>query len=262
MKVLRHSKRCVRGLAATALALSVLLWGRHAEASAINVQPLDLHLKATRTSDTIAVENRGSVTIRVQVTGFAWDEDPQGKERLLPTHDLVFFPWLLTIEPGKKKSVRVGLQNTAPTPTERTFRIFIEELPSLESQILPNTTGVILRTKFGIPVFLDPVKISPKPDVSVKGIRNGVLTIAALNSGNAHYMSTGITVTGSDARGTALFDRAEKGWYILANGERQYEFPLGRKECSAVHDLTIVLSTTSGNVRQTIPVSAASCPKD
>src|ERR1700736_161714 len=99
-------------LAAVAAASAFFAAGSPAGASNLNVQPLGIHLRANRTSDTITVENRGTETVRIQVTGFAWDEDAAGKMKLDATTDLVFYPYLLTIEPGMKKSVRVGLQNT------------------------------------------------------------------------------------------------------------------------------------------------------
>jgi fimbrial chaperone protein len=242
-------------------AFVVAACGLPAAASELNVQPLAIHLKPNRTSDTITVENRGTATVRIQVTGFAWDQDAAGTMKLDATRDLVFFPVLLSIEPGKKKSVRVGLQNTAPTATEKTFRIFFEELPSIASQLTPETTGLTLLSKFGIPVFLDPVKIAPKPQVAMKGIQNGVLTFATANSGNAHFISTAVGIAGLDARGAQVFDRAEKGWYVLAHGEREYAVSLDRKECAALHDVTIELKTSAGNMKQTLPVSPGSCPK-
>jgi fimbrial chaperone protein len=243
------------------VALAITAFGAPAGASDLNVQPLKLHLKSNRTSDTITVENRGTAMIRLQVSGFAWDQDATGAPKYEATRDLVFFPVLLTIDPGKKKSVRVGLMNTTPTSTEKTFRVFFEELPSLASQIVPETTGLTILSKFGIPVFLDPVKIAPKPEVSVKGVKNGVLMVAAANAGNAHYMSTSVGIAGLDARGSRIFDRSEKGWYVLAHGEREYALQLDPKECASLHDVTIDLKTTAGNMKQTLAVAPGSCGK-
>ena len=250
-----------RFVVAGAGAIAVMIAAAPAFASDLNVQPISIHLKPNRTSDTITVENRGTETIRIQVSGFAWDQDATGAMKLDATRDLVFFPVLLTIEPGKKKSVRVGLQNTAPTLTEKTFRVFFEELPSVKSQLAPETTGLTLLSKFGVPVFLDPSKIAPKPQVSVKAVQNGVLTIATGNAGNAHYISTAVGVAGLDAHGTQVFDRSEKGWYVLAHGEREYALSLAPKECATLHDVTIELKTTAGNIKQTMPVSPGSCGK-
>jgi fimbrial chaperone protein len=251
----------VRHAIAAFAAVAVLAAGSAASASDLNVQPLAIHLKANRASDTVTVENRGAATVRLQVSGFAWDQDTTGAMKLDATRDLVFFPVLLTIEPGKKKSVRVGLQNTAPTMTERTFRVFFEELPSVDSQLMPETTGVTLLSKFGVPVFLDPVKIAPKPQVSVKGLENGVLTFRTANSGNAHFISTAVGIAGLDAHGAQVFDRTERGWYVLAHGEREYAVQLDRRECAALRDVTIELKTSAGNMKQTLPVTPASCPR-
>jgi len=252
----------VRSLVVAAVAaVAALIATSPAFASDLNVQPISIHLKPNRSSDTITVENRGSETIRIQVSGFAWDQDATGAMKLEPSNDLVFFPVLLTIEPGKKKSVRVGLQNTAPTAIEKTFRVFFEELPSVKSQLAPETTGLTLLSKFGVPVFLDPSKIAPKPQLSVKGLQNGVLTVSTGNAGNAHYISTAVGIAGLDARGAPVFDRSEKGWYVLAHGEREYAVSLGPKECTALRDVTIELKTSAGNVKQTMPVSPGSCGK-
>jgi len=251
-------RRVVLGMLAAA---AIIANGTFADASDLNVQPLSLHLKSNRTSDTITVENRGTMTIRIQVSGFSWDQDLSGVPKYESTQDLVFYPKLLTVEPGKKKSVRVGLMNTAPAATEKTFRVFFEELPSLASQLVPETTGLTILSKFGIPVFLDPVRIAPKPAVAVKGMHNGILTVATANSGNAHFISTTVGILGLNAHGATIFDRAQTGWYVLAHGEREYAVSLDPKECAALHEITIDLKTSAGNLKQTLPVTPGPCPK-
>ena len=122
-----------------AICALTLLCGLAVPASAgeFGVQPIKVYLSKDTTSVLLSVENEGDSDLRAQISGFAWGESANGKMELTPTDDLIFFPTLITMGPHETRSIRVGLATAPATTAEKTYRVFVEELPSLQSQLAP-----------------------------------------------------------------------------------------------------------------------------
>src|SRR5438046_3155672 len=127
------SQRLTFSSRALALFLGACLaFGGAAKAATFSVDPIIVTLEKTNSSASIAVTNQTTQKLRLQVTGFSWSQSRSGQLELAKTDQLVYFPQLLSLDPGETKRVRVGV--TLPQgATEKTFRVFMEELPSLQS---------------------------------------------------------------------------------------------------------------------------------
>jgi len=99
-------------------------------AGAFTVNPIRVVFSPDTHSALLLLHNRGTEALRFQLGVFAWDQSPNGEMQLTPGEDIVFFPSLLTLTPGGTRNVRVG-PVTPFAATEKTYRIFIEELPPL-----------------------------------------------------------------------------------------------------------------------------------
>ncbi len=119
-------------LRAAGLALFLLIAALPAPAATFKVSPIQIYLSTHRTTELLSVENQSTETVRLQVTAFGWNQSPKGEIELLPTEDVVFFPSLLTLEPGKERKIRIGVSKP-PGAVERTYRVFVEELPPSKS---------------------------------------------------------------------------------------------------------------------------------
>src|SRR5689334_21954615 len=117
-------------IAAVAMA-SAILMARAQEAGAptFNIMPTRVVIKPRETSASLMLRNDSSERVRFQVAAFAWSNDAHGQIVLQPTTDLVFFPTLLTIEPGQSRRVRVAASQRA-VERELAYRLMIEQLPS------------------------------------------------------------------------------------------------------------------------------------
>jgi fimbrial chaperone protein len=82
------------------------------------------------------------------------ESNAKGEMLLTATDDLIFYPNLLAIEPGEERNIRVGA-NKSIVATEKSYRIFVEELPPAEKS---DHSGIRILTKMGIPVFIQPAK--------------------------------------------------------------------------------------------------------
>ncbi len=132
-----------------------LLWTGAALAGEFTVNPTRLDLGAAARSGVVTVRNDGKSPLSFQLQAMDWAQDATGKDQYTETRDLIFFPRILTIEPGQEGVVRVGTK-TPVVPTEKTYRLFIEELPGTNKD--PEKPGVQIAflIRFGAPIFIAP----------------------------------------------------------------------------------------------------------
>lgn len=208
-------------------------------ASTFTVDPIEITLSRGDSSTSIAITNQSPQKLRLQVSGFAWQQSPSGEMKLTPTDDLVFFPKLLEIDPGDTKRVRVGV-TAAQGSLERSYRVFMEELPSLESVIAPKQNTVTLRMKIGVPVFVKP-NAAPAASGAVRDAAagNGALSFDVFNTGNTHFAIQSVHVVGKDASGAPVVSNDLSGWYVLAGGSRRFSIPLSKDRCESLRSLSV-----------------------
>ena len=137
---------------------------RSASASSFNVNPTQIFLTGKATSALLTIRNDSDDTLRFQLSAFAWDQSATGELLLEPTTDVVFYPALLTLAPKEERKIRVG--RTAPAGNvEKTYRIFVEELPALDESGV-NGAAVRMLTKMGVPIFVRPARETATATVS------------------------------------------------------------------------------------------------
>lgn len=231
---------------------AALVIGGLGRAATFSVDPILVVLDKSNSSASIAVTNQTPQTLRLQVTGFAWTQSASGKLELRKTGDLVFFPQLLSLAAGETKRVRVGV-TAAQGSKEKTYRIFMEQLPSLQSVLAPRGRAqVTLLLKVGIPVFLRPTG----PQVVSGVVRNvsihgKTLAFDVVNTGNAHFSIQNVSVSAKNRAGADAFSQNISGWYVLAGETRRFEVPINASRCEAVNSLTFQVRTDAGRFGQT-----------
>jgi fimbrial chaperone protein len=230
-----------------------------ATAAEFEIAPLSVHIRPGAASQTITILNTSPEPLRIQVSGMAWQQGADGNEHLVPTDELIFFPTLLDVAPNSSRAIRVGIANPVASAMERTYRLFVLELPSLASQLAPQTAAVSMRMQMGIPVFLDPVKPVARPELAMTEKARGMLEVRLRNEGNAHFQARTIDVDGRDARGERVFSQRIDGWYVLANRERSYDVSVDPSVCAKMHDVQVTATTDAGTVTRRFPIGAASC---
>lgn len=220
-----------------------LFQGERVRSSTFQVTPTQVFLSGKTQSALVTVRNEATETLRFQLSVFAWDQSPKGEILLSPTDDIVFFPSLLTLAAGEERRVRVGAVR-ASTPSEKTYRIFVEELPPLRKPGEAEEVGQVrLLTKVGIPIFLQPDRRVVEGRVQEMQLRKRILSFEVKNSGTIHFVPQEIRVKGSGAGGALLFERSLEGWYILTGGSRVYELELPKKECTQIKTLAVEVQT-------------------
>lgn len=215
-------------------------------ASAFTVTPVRILLGPGATSALLTVRNDSTEPISFQISLRAWNQSSDGDMQLSDTKDLVFFPAMMILQPAEEKKVRVGSAFKAPVTTERSYRIFFEELPPAQVAATTTAAGAQVRvlTKMGVPIFVQPSPIVLKGDLANINIGKGAVAFDVNNSGNSFFVVNGATATGLSKDGTKTFTKQQDGWYVLAGGNRHFQIPIPPDACGNTERIKIEVSSS------------------
>jgi fimbrial chaperone protein len=239
------------------LPLFLILLAAPAGASQFTVNPTRVELSARVSSSVVSVRNDGQSPIRIQVKTHAWTQTLDGVLKLDPTDDVVVFPTLLTLEPGEERRLRVAVAAKA-ADVERTYRIFLEELPPPKNE--PDTAnGVQVLTRVGIPIFLAPLKASAQATVSDIGLAGDGLHFQVDNDGTQHFVPQTLRVRGLGANGQTIIDQHRDGWYILAHSSRRYTMPFDARDCTRIRSVLIDVTLADTTLKGRLDTPGGAC---
>jgi len=248
--------RRARARHAVALWLVLSFAAAPAPAAEWHVTPIRLDLGRAARSGVVTVANDGPGKLHVQVKAFEWTQDADGKDRYEETADLVFFPRILTFEKQEERIIRAGIRLPAAAK-EKTYRLFIEEIPE------PRKTegaSVALAVRFGVPVFVAPLKPEPSGAVDNVILEKGRVQAAVRNTGNVHFVIRSVTVTGRDEAGRGVFAKEIAGWYLLAGASRVYATDIPPEVCRLVRKVEVEVKTDRMALSGAAPAGPAACP--
>ena len=237
-----------------AFCAALLCLGGAAQAATFSVDPIAVTLSQGDSSVSIAVTNQSPQQLRLQITGFGWQQNASGEMELPKTDDLLFFPQMLTLDPGETHRIRVGVTQSRG-PVEKTFRVFMEEMPSLQSVLNPNgASQVTVRMKIGVPVFLRPAgPVQIGGAVRNATLHGGTLSFDVANTGNVHFSIQSVRVTGTGLSQTL------SGWYVLAGGVRHYTVKVPATRCESLEAVRVDVQTDAVRFGQTFSPLVKQC---
>jgi fimbrial chaperone protein len=240
--------------------LALLSWLTGVHAGDFTVSPIRLELDANARSGVISVRNEGDIRLGFQLQAMEWTQDAEGKDQYADSRDLIFFPKLMTLEPGDESVVRVGVRN-AVVPIEKTYRLFIQELPGPTKEPQPEgksaRIGVLIR--FGAPIFLAPLKAEDRAEITALEMAKGTLSLKVKNTGNRHQVIEGIHLRGTDRGGAEVFSLTLADRYLLAGATKGYSTSIAAASCSMIADLTVELKTDKLGLKRKLDVTGAMC---
>jgi fimbrial chaperone protein len=166
--------------------------------------------------------------------------------KLAATEDIVVFPTLMQLKAGETKGLRIG--PAVPFgPIEKTYRVFIEELPAPQKS--DTRAAVRVLTRIGIPVFLAPVKAFEDHRISAT-LGKASASVDVENTGNVHFRVETVRLEGFGQDGARLFEKEAQGWYVLAAGHKRYDFEIPKTACAQVRKLLVSVKTDGDQVFQ------------
>ncbi len=230
-----------------------------AYASDFTVSPIHLYLSRKNSSALLTVHNSGTEEIRLQVSVFDWSEGSDGKSNLKPTQDIIFFPALLVLGSGQERRIRLG-SSTPVTNVEKTYRIFVEEMPPPKKPKKDKTeVNIRVLTRMAIPIFLTPESSQALPKLENTSVTKKKFVFQLKNGGNAHFLAQKVVVRALSDPHRVLFEKELPAWYVLAGGQRNYEVDVPPSNCAQIRSFAIYVQTETGGVDQKFETPQGAC---
>lgn len=218
------------------------------------VSPIRIDLDRNAKSGAITVSNDADAeSLRVQLRLFEWMQDVDGKDEYRESEDLLFFPRLMAIGKGEQKLVRIGLRAPA-TSMEKTYRLFIEELPAPPPPGGQGAARVAIAVRFGVPVFVKAMKDEIRGEIEKLEVAKGVLRVGVRNSGNTHFTIQSVSATSGDS-----FAKDAPGWYLLAGAARWHEIAIPSETCSKLKQIDVMVKTDKLELKRAVDVTPSMC---
>jgi fimbrial chaperone protein len=221
------------------------------------VEPVVALLSPQAPSALLNLSNTGDKPVRFELTSYAWSQDLHGGIVLAPTDDVIFFPQLFMLGGGEQRKIRVGA--VIPPDSEKSYRLFIEELPPLKTEHVFTNNAVTIRTRMGIPIFVSPAHPNRSGQIESLSSAGRKVSYQVRNTGNVHFVIENTVLKGLDAAGNPAFALHAKGWYVLAGQSSNYDLTLSPEECEKAASLELSIRTESLIFEKTAPASRANC---
>lgn len=238
--------------------LMALFLAKNGAAANFDIKPIKIFLDPQSKIEKLTLKNINEETLTVQIKGYQWTQNEKGQDVYQETRDLILFPKITTIKKEEEKIIRIGT-NLNSGSTEKTYRIFVEEIPSGEKMETKGST-IHMYMKIGVPVFISPVKKVEKGTIEAVNIQKGKAEIKVQNNGNLHFMVNVVQIQGVDGQGKDIFSTAVDGWYILSGESKAYEIAIPQEVCKNITRLNIEVKTNNNHIfKELAPVEKPMC---
>jgi fimbrial chaperone protein len=161
----------------------------------------------------------------------------------------------MSLEKKEEKILRAGIRIPA-TIKEKTYRLFIEEIPEPKKA---EGVNVAIAIRFGVPIFVKPLKEEMKGEIEKIELSKGVLSALLRNQGNTHFIIHTINIRGKKASGEEIFSKELSGWYLLSDVSRLYTTPIPQEICKDLSKLDIGVKTDRFDLNGNLDVNQAMC---
>lgn len=248
--------RLPSSLRAAALALVLLALPAAARGGDWRVSPIRLDLGRAAKTGVITVRNEADEPLRLQMTAHEWTQDAEGKDVYAESGDLVYYPKIMLLGGKEDRILRVGIRVPAAA-REKAYRLFVEEIPGPRKA--PGAS-VAIAVRFGVPIFVAPLKAEPRPEIAPVAMDNGTVLARVRNAGNAHFVIRAVTVTAKNARGETVFSKEINGWYLLAGASRTYASTIPPAVCPGVVSVDVEVRTDNSTLAGRLDADRSMCP--
>ena len=239
------------------VASAVFMTSVTAAAGEFVVTPIRLELSASQRSGVITVRNDGKEKLAFQMQAMEWTQTDAGQDVYKETAELIFFPKVMSVLPGEEDVIRIGTKFPSVS-SERTYRLFIEELP-VNAQQTDKGVNLNVLIRFGAPIFVKPRQ--PQDRLAMENIElaHAELSLVAHNTGNQHQIVEGINLKGEDGQGHEIYALTLSDRYLLAGTSKRYKTAIPKEVCDRMTRLSVEIKTDKTTQAGKIVVVRAMC---
>lgn len=193
-----------------------------AHAASLQISPVTVDLQPGQNAAGITLRNPGDHPLYGQVRIFKWDQTDTD-DALTPTQDLIASPPLIQVATQGEQLVRLVRQAAGPSATEQSYRILIDEIPQPDTAA---ASGVTIRLRYSVPVFVEPAGAIGKPELSWHLLRDAQgWSLRVTNTGIRRGQISAVQLV--DAGKTYMISKGLLG-YVLAGRTRQWRIDPGQ----------------------------------
>jgi fimbrial chaperone protein len=248
-----------RVINATMIAFAVLL-SPVAWSGDFSVSPIRVFLDKDRKTEVVTVTNSGTVPLQFEIRPKEWTQNEAGEDIYTDTRDVLTFPRLMTLKGGEARDVRIGMK-IPPGTTEKTYRVFIAELPPQNSTDDTNAggTNVAFLISFAAPVFYSPIKRGPTLEITRFDLADNRIDATLKNTGNVHLFVEEMSVVGLNATGGEIYRELIPERYLLAGTTKSYTLDLSSAQCEVLASIAYNVRTNELSADAKKDVGKSSC---
>lgn len=228
------------------LVIFVMSLAQAAHAGNFKVSPIKVYLEEHQKTQTLTLRNENESSVTLQFEAMEWRQDAEGQDTYENSKAIVIFPKILRVEAGSEKTIRLGYQGPPAGAQERTYRVFMTEIPVAKS----GEVGLQMAMRLGVPVFVVPKKGKPAADIERVTMAKGAAEVQVTNPGNKHVYVKSIEVSGLDLSDKTVFTQEVKGWYLLAGIHRVFSVAIPTESCAAGAKLRVTVAFANQDIDQ------------
>ena len=177
---------------AAAAILTQCIFSGFAAAGSLTATPTSLAVTAPAATATLTVSGKGEGKTSGQVRVVRWIQE-EGREKLVPTRDVVASPPALRLDPDKNLTVRLVRTSKTPVQGEECYRVLLDQLPGADQDAL----AVKFALRHSIPLCFDAPK-QGKGNVEWSLTREAKsVTLRAANSGGRRIIARNVEISGT-----------------------------------------------------------------
>jgi len=231
--------------------LFLLIISTNVQAGQWSVTPVRMDINAESRSPIVTVNNSAKTNLKVQARLMSWSQDEKGNDITEESKDLVFFPRQMTVLAGDERAIKVGSLKETSGALEKTYRIFIQDLP--EARKNQDKAQVSFSTRMSIPIYISPANpvYNGKLGKIVSDQKHIIVPI--INTGNTHLTIRHISVVGKSKDGEELCRfSTDEHWYHYVLTNVTYTHQIDIPECSSTQPATFKIEVTTDPELQTM----------
>jgi len=166
----------------------------------------------------VTITNDGDKELVMQADLYSWKQNPNGKDELALTEDLLLSPPIIKMKGKSRQVVRLARLHRTKTDQQQTYRMIVREIP----EALPSTGNLQLQIAiaFSMPVFITPPNAKYKLDCTASRSAVDSVSVACENTGNAYAQL--VTLGLSTSTGESISGNISGG-YILPTIKRSFD---------------------------------------